>query len=393
MKPSFIMRDDGIMLSIGMTPYNIDRSHPRYEQILEAVKDENWDAIPALFSITRALEAFGNGNITVDSENGVVLYLDEEVHNTLTDRMLRMMSEGFSVKPLAAFLDNLMENPSKRSVDELYGFLEYGKMPITEDGHFLAYKRVNGDYTSVHDSKTKNNVGSIVEMPRNKVDDDKDRTCSNGLHFCSHEYLSSFSGQRVVVLKINPADVVSIPSDYHNTKGRACRYEVVGELTGADLEKALGGTMFSESVNTDFDAFGDEDDADRDIVEDEAVRAEEQVSQSYKSGYDRGYKDGRAGTALTSNVIVTEFVAATDEYVEGYTRGHKDGKGHKAKALFTVAPMGPFMRSDEYVAGYKDGHAEYNGDSFMPYEGAACEYEQGYAAGWEEAEEGIDAQY
>jgi hypothetical protein len=32
-----------------------------------------------------------------------------------------------------------------------------------------------------------------------------------------------------MILKINPADVVSIPSDYNNTKGRTCRYEVVGE--------------------------------------------------------------------------------------------------------------------------------------------------------------------
>ena len=31
-------------------------------------------------------------------------------------------------------------------------------------------------------------------------------------------------------MKINPRDVVSIPNDYDNTKGRACRYEVIGEV-------------------------------------------------------------------------------------------------------------------------------------------------------------------
>ena len=41
-----------------------------------------------------------------------------------------------------------------------------------------------------------------------------------------------------MILKINPADVVSIPADYNATKGRACRYEVLGEL-GVDPDQAF----------------------------------------------------------------------------------------------------------------------------------------------------------
>ena len=41
-----------------------------------------------------------------------------------------------------------------------------------------------------------------------------------------------------MVLKINPRDVVSIPNDYNNQKGRCCRYEVIDEVpqatSGAD---------------------------------------------------------------------------------------------------------------------------------------------------------------
>jgi hypothetical protein len=33
-----------------------------------------------------------------------------------------------------------------------------------------------------------------------------------------------------MILKINPRDVVSIPVDYNDSKGRCCRYEVIGEL-------------------------------------------------------------------------------------------------------------------------------------------------------------------
>ena len=75
-------------------------------------------------------------------------------------------------------------------------------------------------------------------MERNAVDDDKDRTCSAGLHFCSKDYLNHFGGERIMILKINPRDVVSIPSDYNDSKGRACRYEVIGEL-GDNPEKAF----------------------------------------------------------------------------------------------------------------------------------------------------------
>jgi hypothetical protein len=132
-----------------------------------------------------------------------------------------------------------MENPSFRAVSELYDFLEASQLPITEDGCFLAYKRIRSDYTDVHSGSFDNSIGQVVSMPRNEVDEDKDRTCSAGLHFCSRAYLPHFCGDRIVVLKINPADVVAIPSDYNNAKGRACRYEVIQELEAqepAELE-------------------------------------------------------------------------------------------------------------------------------------------------------------
>jgi hypothetical protein len=83
-----------------------------------------------------------------------------------------------------------------------------------------------------------NSVGMIVEMERNRVDDDKNVTCSTGLHFCGMSYLSHFGGARTVIVKINPRDVVSIPTDYNEAKGRACRYEVIGEL-GVNPEEAF----------------------------------------------------------------------------------------------------------------------------------------------------------
>ena len=181
--------------------------------------------------------------------------------------MLDMFREGFSVTPLVLFLENLMQNPSNRSVTELYRFLERSNMPITPDGHFLAFKKVRDDYKDVHSGTFDNSVGQVVSMERNQVDDDKDRTCSNGLHFCSEDYLANFSGERIMILKINPRDVVSIPSDYGDTKGRCCLYEVIGELE--NTEKQTISTTFIKPVQENgYNIFGvveeeEEDDYDR----------------------------------------------------------------------------------------------------------------------------------
>jgi hypothetical protein len=142
------------------------------------------------------------------------------------------MRDGLPHEPLLNFFKNLMENPSKRAVDELYDFLEAGELPITEDGCFLAFKNVRSNYLDIHSGKFDNSVGKVCEMPRNGVDEDKERTCSYGLHFCSIKYLPHFSdsdGGKTMIVKINPKDVVAIPADYNNTKGRTCRYEVVAE--------------------------------------------------------------------------------------------------------------------------------------------------------------------
>lgn len=182
-----------------------------------------------------AAKALGDDNL-VRVEHGVVTYNGEQVRNSLTDRMLEMLEDGHDLSPMVNFLNNLMQNPSMRAVNELYGFLEAGSLPITPDGCFLAYKAVRHDFKDIHSNSIDNSVGRRVTMPRNAVDDDKDRTCSYGLHFCSVDYLKSFARAdgHVMILKINPKDVVSIPSDYNNTKGRCCAYDVVSEYKDFD---------------------------------------------------------------------------------------------------------------------------------------------------------------
>jgi hypothetical protein len=221
------------------TVFTVDTDHSNYQNILQTVRDQDWTKFLDLVDLSRKVRDYAH-NSNVEIKDGIIVFDGEPIHNTLTKRVIDFMQQDLPFKPLLNFLCNLMENPSKRAVDELYDFLDVGELPITEDGHFLAFKNVKADYTDIYSGKFNNAVGSICEMKRNQVDEDKDRTCSYGLHFCSIAYLPNFSdsnGGKTMIVKINPKDVVAIPSDYNNTKGRTCRYEVVGEYTENWREK------------------------------------------------------------------------------------------------------------------------------------------------------------
>lgn len=245
------------------------QSHPKFQQIVEYAKVGDFATAAALVDIrnvvTKALS--GTGATLVGDK---VLYKGEAVSGLLSRRIVEMAREGFDATPLLLFLDNLMSNPSKRAVDELYGFLEASGLPITDDGHFLAYKSVRQDFKDHHSGTMDNSVGQIVSMERNRVDEDKDRTCSYGLHFAAHEYANQFGSHgRMVVLKINPRDVVAIPSDYNNQKGRCCRYEVIEEVERSDTKlvskgfistsKGDSNVTFDKSYEPQVDNYDDED--------------------------------------------------------------------------------------------------------------------------------------
>ena len=267
----FVLTSNSITVMLGARPYSIastDEVYPKVVELVKANASED-DILSVINAAQAALEKATQITPAIAIRGGVVTYNGEAVDNSLTTRMLAMLDEGFDLVPMARFLENLMANPSYRAVNELYSFLEKGEMPITPDGHFMAYKAVRADYKDIHSGTFDNSIGQVCSMPRNAVDDDKNRTCSSGLHFCSFAYLPHFAhaNGHVMLLKINPADVVSIPADYNDTKGRCAKYEVVGEYEGYYKEN---GPYFTSSVfdpatgNQSGSAFGGDDDGDDD---------------------------------------------------------------------------------------------------------------------------------
>lgn len=241
-------------------PYNIPKETPGFENLLTMIREGQTEASIKDFierdvrRLENAAKALG-GDVAINVKAGVVTYKGTEVRNSLTEHMLEMLEEGFDLAPMSKFLSNLMQNPSMRAVNELYGFLEKGNLPITPDGCFLAYKAVRPNFKDIYTGTIDNSVGQQVSMARNAVDEDKDRTCSYGLHFCSVDYLRHFAQRdgHVMILKINPRDVVSIPADYRDTKGRTCAYEVVDIFKDFDFNDPAK-SLFDSSVY----AFGSE---------------------------------------------------------------------------------------------------------------------------------------
>lgn len=224
----YLITSNTVMISIGDEIHAVDKSHENFEEIVDAIKSNDVDKAIELSDIAKAVGRYVSGDIEID--NNQVMYKGVSYSNDLTIRILDQMQAGVKPDILVNFMNNVMQNPSYQSANELFKFLKACSLPLTEDGFFLAYKRVNSDYTDCHTSTIDNSVGQVVKMERNQVNDNRNETCSSGLHFCSKSYLGHFGGSNVMVLKINPKDVVSIPSDYNDAKGRCCEYEVIGQI-------------------------------------------------------------------------------------------------------------------------------------------------------------------
>lgn len=311
---SYIFTRGGLSLVIAGKAFNIEQTHPNYQSVVTALKSKQYDDIPDLIdqqtAVKKYVEQNSAGDVTVDVHAGVVNYRGEEVHNSVTEHIIKMMHDGFSVEPLVRFLDNLMQNPSKKAIDELYRWMTANGITITEDGHILAYKRVQDDYTSFHDNKTLHAVGKSVSMNRYSVDDRSEVTCSTGLHFCSHAYLPNYCAGRgrVLVLKINPRDVVSIPNDYNDSKGRACEYFVMEELVDNAREVVEEKPVITQSVVT--------------------AATNLNKSETYRVGYAQGYKDGRG---KKKRQVLAANVFDDDNDGAGYCDGYKDGREKNPK--------------------------------------------------------------
>jgi hypothetical protein len=241
--------------------HSINAGNTLFSKALDAYKADDWDTFVACVNPTIRLKSLYASYEGIEVKDGNLYVFGDPVHSTLANRVISFLEHGLDCVHLFKFILKLNLNPSKRAVDELYTFLEHRALPITDNGNFLAYKAVRADYTDKHTGKFLNTVDAVLEMPRNKVDDDKNVGCSYGFHAGTVEYAKDFMSRdgHLMIVEINPADVVSIPTDCQFQKLRTCKYKVVGEYE-IDLTDPMYASRFQTEDDDDVDLWGDEDD-------------------------------------------------------------------------------------------------------------------------------------
>ena len=197
----------------------INKDHINYRSIKDALNAQTFDIIESLIDVSNlGANALKNTSIDVKIENGVVYYKNNPVDQRLTDRVISLQREGFKVDYFLKFIDNLYQNPSYNSIKQLYDFMENKCIPITEDGYLLAYKTILSNYYDKYTGRTHiNTPGALIKEPRNQIDDNPKSHCSKGLHAGAIEYARDYYysvGDKVVIVKINPMNVVSVPDDH-----------------------------------------------------------------------------------------------------------------------------------------------------------------------------------
>lgn len=265
----------------------------------EDVREKAFDAISAMHDISRrvatALEHIASettGTFAV-SRSGV-LYEGSLLPREISDHILRILSEagqdskGFeSWGAFAKFVENLYTNVDEDIRLQLFSWLASmsrisGGFTLTKNGHIIGYKGVTlrdgvpvsqrsghamvlstdpesgeevlSDYKN---QQIPNVVGTDVLMPRNEVQNDPSIGCSAGLHVATIEYARGFASGVLLTVKVNPKDIVSVPTECDAQKMRVSRYSVLSAV-----EERIESTFYSEDEDDDYDCDEDECDCD-----------------------------------------------------------------------------------------------------------------------------------
>ena len=247
--------DNHYTVVISGQPHMFDHTHHNYSALVECVHAGDSDEFVRLLNTGDQVEDWSEGDF--EFREGFLYFEDEQVATDPTNRIVECIRQGFPHTPMLNYLTNLYDNVSERAVQESYSWSSHKGLPITEDGMMVGYKGVrphagetikvkngelaDGDLVDIYTGKTfRNNVGDKCSMKRRQVCDDHTQGCSSGLHVGTYEYACNWAGNTgvVVLVKFNPKDIVSVPSDCEHQKLRVSEYEVIS-IAREQLEEAV----------------------------------------------------------------------------------------------------------------------------------------------------------
>jgi hypothetical protein len=249
-----------VMATIDGVQYTVQVGNTLFIDALDAYRKGDWQAFIDSNNPSKKISHLFAKYENVEVNEGFLYVNGDKVNEIISDRLMTFLERGVDTMPIMKFISRLELNPSSRAVKELYTFLEHKMLPLTDSGTFLAYKAVNANYMDCHSNTYFNGVDCVLSMPRNKVDDNKNVGCSYGFHAGTLDYASGFMPKdgHLMLVEIDPADVVSIPVDSEFQKLRTCRYKVVAEYENA-LELPLYKSRFETENDEQVDDYWDDD--------------------------------------------------------------------------------------------------------------------------------------
>ena len=247
-----------------------EEDSPRlYQEILDVLEAPNpdideigyelYDLMSPVSKVKREIESSFYLSDSMAIEGGVLKFGDFVLEETLASHMLSLLNENNTPKDeklwksYVTFLDNLHQNVNEDIRKQLFRWMDYENRAgngfgITEDGCIVGYKGCQGTIlepmssfsgTAIVDGvevkgRIPNKVGSVISMPRSAVQYDPEVSCSVGLHVGTRDYAVSWA-PILLLVKVNPRDVVSVPYECDSQKIRVCEYTVL-KVTDASEE-------------------------------------------------------------------------------------------------------------------------------------------------------------
>ena len=127
--------DDQIIVIINGKSKSISRGSAISAKLLEELSKPHPDesVVAKLIDVKSAFTEYTGSDMEI-MHDGTVMRNGDALPAVLAQKVVECFRNGVDYQYLLNFFDNLNANPSRRAVEELYGFLAHGGMPITPDG-------------------------------------------------------------------------------------------------------------------------------------------------------------------------------------------------------------------------------------------------------------------
>ncbi len=252
MKVNYLILKDSVIINFDSKTFTVNRDTDEFEIVLDHIKNDTLQEIPAVVDVQKVIaEYVPDGTFVI--HKGCVYADGVVVSGYIGEKLLEFAEESLPYKPLLELWRRIKDNPSENSKSQLYRFLESCKIPITDEGKFIAYKSVRTNMTDHHTGNFKYELNKEASMDRDFVVDDASYACGPGLHVGSYRYAESFGGSSSLILEmeVDPADVVSVPTDHSSQKLRACRITPIAVCQREYKEAVVITNSEPEEVNVD----------------------------------------------------------------------------------------------------------------------------------------------